>query len=157
MSAGSVSRGEAPTPPEDASLNEALDDLETMLERRGGPASAGDSSSSPPADPVPAGAEQYTIPLLDDVVVPGDVRSFGEPRAERWPGTEDPQLSQQVAERLASEIEVIMNTRLEQVLAAASEDIRGQIRNHIEIVLPEILEELALERRRPRADGTRDP
>ena len=52
-------------------------------------------------------------------------------------------------ERLASEIEVIMVARLENALREASEEIRRQVRNHIEIVLPEILDELAREEGEP--------
>lgn len=54
-------------------------------------------------------------------------------------------LTDRVAQRLASEIEVITQTCLEQSLERVAAQVREQIRAHINIVLPEILEEMARE------------
>jgi len=45
--------------------------------------------------------------------------------------------------RLASEIDVIVQTSVEAALKEAGKKARRRIREHMEIVLPEILEELA--------------
>ena len=60
----------------------------------------------------------------------------------------DAQYTITLSERLANEIEVIVQARVETALQEAAEDIREQVRNHLEIMLPEIIEDLnALGRR----------
>jgi hypothetical protein len=128
------------------SLHHALSDLEKMLERQQGNSSSdphknvddlaasGDSDGGQTESRGDADAdriadqgtfddpgEQYVIPLLDEVVIP---------------------------ERLASEIEIIMQDRIEAALRKAHEEIRVQVRNHLDITLPEIVEELNQFRRR---------
>ena len=149
------------------SLSEALNGLEQILEHRQhspvidqGPDQAIDqgldqgidqgAGQEPPPAPDDA---QYTIPLLHDVVVPGaDLPEMpvpdqgrGEPPA---PDIEETEAYRKLAERLANEIEVIVQARVEAAVQKAAEDIREQVRNHLEIMLPEIIEELnALGRR----------
>ena len=125
-------------------LGEALDDLEQMLGRNREP--------EPELTPASAGSDSpYTIPLLDEVVVPGQIDGgLGGGMEQDYSEAPVPAaLCNRLAERLASEIEVIMVARLENALREASEEIRRQVRNHIEIVLPEILDELAREEGEP--------
>lgn len=138
--------------PAEESLSEALNGLEQILERR----RRGRPDAVPPVADAAESAHadaQYTIPLLHDVVVPGD----DEPSA-RVPGHAEPpapesdldeeQAWRTLSERLANEIEVIVQARVETALQEAAEDIREQVRNHLEIMLPEIIEDLnALGRR----------
>jgi hypothetical protein len=128
------------------SLNEALSDLERMLQRHRG------SGERVPQDP-PDDGEQYTIPLLDEVVVPGvsvpGSDAPGAPPAEDAALDDDePAMRRRLAARLASEIEVIVQDRMEAALATAREEIRAQVRNHMDIILPEIVDELTQAKRR---------
>ena len=138
--------GEAPGGGDDIeeSLNEALSDLERMLQRhRAEP----EEEPAPPVDD-----EQYSIPLLDEVVVPGvPVASATSPAPAPQPALpedDEPALRRRIAERLASEVEVIVQDRIEAALETAREEIRDQVRNHMDIILPEIVEELTQARRR---------
>ena len=134
------------------SLSEALNGLEQILERRK-PAPPGrrepdrERPNPGPADP------QYTIPLLHDVVVPGDdgphEQASGQPLEEALePGAEAGEACRKLAERLANEIEVIVQARIEAAVQEAAGDIREQVRNHLEIMLPELIEDLNALRRR---------
>ena len=102
----------------------------------------------------PAGEDddQYSIPLLDEVVVPGTAVPEALPSpADAEPealADDEPSVRRRLAERIASEIEVIVQDRLEAALARAGEEIREQVRNHMDIILPEIVEELTQARRR---------
>ncbi len=133
------------TAPAAQSLTEALNGLEQILEKRRQPKPA-----SAPAQPPPTAADaeaQYTIPLLHDVVVPG---VEDPPASASEQGTQQPlqaevdeeELYHKLSERLANEIEVIVQARVETAVQEATEDIREQVRNHLEIMLPEIIEEL---------------
>jgi len=130
------------------SLNEALGDLERMLQRhRGaGPDAGGDN---------PAGDddEHYSVPLLEEVVVPGVPMPAVDPRPAPEgiaSGAEDdePAIRRRLATRIASEIEVIVQDRLEAALETARDEIRHQVRNHLDIILPELVDELMQARRR---------
>lgn len=134
------------------SLSEALNGLEQILEHR---KPAPREMHKPGGEqPKPALADpQYTIPLLHDVVVPGgdgpdeqiSDHAHGEPLE---PGVEEAEACRKLAERLANEIEVIVQARVETAIQEAAEDIREQIRNHLEIMLPELIDDLkALGRR----------
>ncbi len=131
------------------SLSEALNGLEQILEhrQRAGRETGKPAEKEPP--PVPADP-QYTIPLLHDVVVPGSdgqgpEHDHGGPLEH---GVEEAEACRKLVERLANEIEVIVQARVEAAVQEAAEDIREQVRNHLEIMLPEIIEELnALGRR----------
>ena len=134
------------------SLSEALNGLEQILERRK-PAPPG--RREPDREwPNPGSADpQYTIPLLHDVVVPGDdgphEQASGQPLEEALePGAEAGEACRKLAERLANEIEVIVQARIEAAVQEAAGDIREQVRNHLEIMLPELIEDLNALRRR---------
>ena len=156
--------GAGPTAAEE-SLSEALSGLERILERRQRPPRKAPKPTDPkPTDPEPPEAPeqpkppadgQYTIPLLHDVVVPGsDLPETPSP--DQGPAdsmTEDAEETEayrRLAERLANEIEVIVQTRVEAAVQKAAEDIREQVHNHLEIMLPEIIEDLKVLGRGPR-------
>ena len=128
------------------SLSDALNGLEKILERRqrSRPAAA---PKPEPREPGAASADpQYTIPLLHDVVVPGGANAAQGSADERGmtigDDIEDEESFRKLAERLANEIEVIVQARVEAAVGDAARDIREQVRNHLEIMPPETLEEL---------------
>ena len=132
----------------DESLHHALSDLEQILERH-----EGSEARVARADTIDEGTQQYVIPLLDEVVIPGTEGYASPPMTSvdktRSSDDGEPALRRRLAERLASEIEVITQDRIEAALETAREEIRVQIRNHLDIILPEIVEELNQLRRRP--------
>ena len=123
----------------DAPLHEALDDLEHMLGPGGIPA-AGSKAA-------PAGRETHGVSHAQGATEPESAAQetlhlalpAGTEGSESW----DPALYRMAAQRLASELEIIMNARLEAALARLGEDLRRELQNHIEIVLPEIVSNLA--------------
>jgi len=144
------------------SLNEALSSLEEILERShdaheesSAPAAAqsrreaaatpgGSDDARPGRD---SGSGQTAIPLLHDVVMPGDENTVAADTDES-PSDDDAQACRQFVERLANEIEVIVHARVEAAVRDAADDIREQVRNHLDIMLPEILDELRQRGRR---------
>lgn len=138
------------------SLNEALDDLERILEQR---RQLADDEAATDGETPPGG--QYDIPLLNDVIVPGEHAEADyddeneQARAKSHaalPAHADYEaVCQMLVTRIASEIEVIVQSRIEAALENATDEIRQQVRNHIEIMLPEILEEII--HSRDREDG----
>ena len=126
------------------SLSDALNDLEQMLESQ--EAEALPSRVEPDLPPL---GEQYTIPLLDDIVSPGssveeELDHNSLPVAgERLSSIEEDSDCQKVIDRLSSEIEVIVQAGMEEALDRAKQDITEQVKKHIEIILPEILDEIA--------------
>ncbi len=123
------------------SLNQALNDLEKILDLQKDASAATDDPT-----PTPAG-QQYDIPLLNDVILPedGEVEAPTDPYDPPTtpPGSpEYDEASRLLAARIASEIEVIVQSRIEAALAKATVEIRQQVKNHIEIMLPEILDEI---------------
>ncbi|MFT5172402.1 MAG: hypothetical protein ACI8W7_000566 [Gammaproteobacteria bacterium] len=150
------------------SLHHALSDLEHILEGKHDPSgNSGASGGEGLAEDPGAGgraeriaerrmfderSEQYVIPLLDEVVIPGPEGRAPPPAvnvADSISNDDDePAMRKRLAERLASEIEVIMQDRIEAALETAREEIRTQVRNHLDITLPEIVEELNQLRRR---------
>jgi actin-like ATPase involved in cell morphogenesis len=86
------------------------------------------------------------VPGGDEPNEPVSDQPRGEPLEPRAEATE---ACRKLAERLANEIEVIVQARIETAVQEAAEDIREQVRNHLEIMLPELIEDLnALGRRR---------
>jgi hypothetical protein len=72
-----------------------------------------------------------------------------EPRQPPKPGSaEYEEACRLLVARIANEIEVIVQSRIEAALQSATDDIRQQVKNHIEIMLPEILDEMTHERGR---------
>ena len=127
----------------DAPLHEALDDLEHMLEPGGIPV-AGQAAT--PADRAALPASRLRETTASEVPPEETLEAPHRPASPVGPvGTEawDTALYRMSAERLASELEIIMNARLESALVRLGEDLRRDLRNHIEIVLPEIVATLA--------------
>ena len=124
-------------------LSRAINTLEELLEGRGG-----ENPDSPPhpGDALPAEDGQYSIPMLDDVVVPGaelDDDPLVDDEVSPPRALLERALAEKLVERLASEIAVIVETGVEEALRDAGEEIMGRVRNHLDIVLPEILDELS--------------
>ena len=134
------------------SLSDALNGLEQILENHQGVPSETQNSDNSRPNP-PSDDSQHTIPLLHDVVVPDSDGPAGHGtdqnhRDAQKSDLEDDEACRKLAERLANEIEVIVQARVEAAVQVAAQDIRKQVRDHLEIMLPEILEELyALGRR----------
>ena len=115
------------------SLSEALNGLEQILEhRKQSPQHApeDDQRVEPGVDrdPPPSPDEaQYTIPLLHDVVVPGadlpemPIPDQGPVEPPR-PDVEETEACRKLAERLANEIEVIVQARVEAALSQLEDD-----------------------------------
>ncbi len=129
-----------------ASLNEALSDLEQILEKQ----KPSTRAKAKPTTKTPSG-QQYDIPLLHDVVMPGsgvaDAPPSGYEPAE-MPKAGSPEYEEAcrlLVAKIANEIEVIVQARIEAALQSATDEIRKQVKNHIEIMLPEILDEIAQE------------
>lgn len=157
------------------SLHHALSDLEQILERHQGPGenageSAGRSIAKDAGKNVDEGlaghsageaiideeTDQYVIPLLEEVVIPGTEGHAIVPAPAPTQSLSDAHtndddeaaLRRRLAERLASEIDIIAQDRIEAAMETARAEIRDQIRNHLDIILPEVAEELNQLRRR---------
>jgi hypothetical protein len=116
----------------------ALNLLEEMLkERQGGP------PTLPPAEPLIESDGQLNIPLLDEVLLPG-FEDIERPFPDVPPVVLSP-VAQRLFDRLASEIDVIVQTGVDEALKAAAKNIRARVKQHVSIVLPEILDELSHE------------
>jgi hypothetical protein len=150
--ANAKARNKAGPSAAEESLSDALNGLERILEHRRATPHADKAPGAEQADVAPIDA-QYTIPLLNDVVVPGGDAALGQMNGQSAGVSvaavvDDDEAYRKLAERLANEIEVIVQARVEEALQEASKDIREQVRNHLEIMLPELVEELnALGRR----------
>ena len=110
-----------------------------------GPAQPADSESI--GDDAALHGDQYTIPLLDDVLVPGievleDVEEPLPPARPPLESVEDDE-SQAVIRRLTNEIEVIVQTGVETAVNDAVQEITEQVKKHVAIMLPEILDEIS--------------
>ncbi len=135
-----------------ASLHDALNDLEKILENK----KTSDGAVPKPTTDTPSG-QQYDIPLLDDVVMRGSGVADAPPAGYEPPAPPHPpkpgspeyeEACRLLVARIANEIEVIVQSRIEAALQSATDEIRQQVKNHIEIMLPEILDEITDERRR---------
>lgn len=138
----------------DAGLQQALNSLEEILEGKERAEPEPVSETRQAAPPVTDDA-QYTIPLLEDVVSRAPTAS--EPPAPTPPPREpvgsivaDPEC-QSIIERLSSEIEVIVQASVDEAMSRANEQIAERVRDHIDIILPEILDEIAQIRARKRS------
>jgi hypothetical protein len=158
--------GQAPPRNPGEALDGVLDALQGMLERRHvvPPGMPGGAPVGPaPREPT---TDEDDLPVLDQVVVPGAVAGSPWPLAPEHgpesvaaarpaePATEPPTeplellgaaalpAYDDLVKRLASEVEIIIESSLHESLARAHKDIRARIKQHLDIVLPEILEEL---------------
>jgi len=136
----------APTGKPAESLNDALDDLEDMLDLHDG----GDERR--PTDDDDASTEdagdddldvQYSIPLLNEVVTPPVLRAVPSTPSPDAPGDDQYQESvARMAERLGSEIDIIVQSAVDEAVDLLRRDIGERLREHLDITLPEVLEEL---------------
>ena len=135
--------GDSDTGGGDAPLHEALDDLEHMLGPGGIPATGRSVATAGRVPHDASHAPESTGFNSPEEEIPGaslrPADAAGATGVEAW----DPARYRLAAERLASEVEIIMNARLEAALARLGEELRRDLRNHIEIVLPEIVSTLA--------------
>ncbi len=160
------SRQKQESGPSVESLGSALNALEGILEDQhvvpgsSIPTKANTGSSSD---------EQETIPLLEDIVIPGQkltdatetTTGAGDPY-ETEAGAVLPEHSHSSASmhprhtvlpvhndltlRLVNELEIIIEDSVAETLSQAKQELITKVKNHLDIVLPEILAEL--ERRR---------
>lgn len=129
--------------PDREALHEALNTLQRLLEKRGP-----ERAAEPAMDWLETGSEtaqESEIPLLEEVAVPqpedtgGDTDAQGGTAPLAVPDDED---MQHLIARLAGEIEVIVENGIEEALREATGRITERVKTHIEIMLPEILEEI---------------
>lgn len=70
----------------------------------------------------------------------------GDPGRERYgdapPPSLDPEVYRHLVDRLANEIDVIVQTGTEEAMQRAAADIAARVREHVAIILPEVIEEL---------------
>lgn len=145
-----IPASDGPRPGRD-SLGNALDDLESMLDRHRSPdeaeADGEDEETGGVEEPDYADDDQYNIPLLNDVVLPAAATTA--PGASRVPLDSDyEEAVERMTERLASEVDVIVQSAVEEAVDLLRRDIGERLREHIEITLPEILEELVQQRQK---------
>ncbi len=84
-------------------------------------------------------------PVDDPVDDPG-----GERYGDAPPPSLDPEVYRHLIDRLANEIDVIVQTGTEEAMQRAAADIAAQVREHVAIILPEVIEELVRMSSRPR-------
>lgn len=82
-------------------------------------------------------------PRLSEVRLGERAGSGGERYGDVPPPPLDPVAYRHLVERLANEIDVIVQAGTEEALARAAADAAGKVRRHVELMLPEIVEELA--------------
>ena len=136
------------------SLTEALSALEGMLSNPEHISSSSDASNQAPTsaplsqDDEPPG-EQATIPVLSKVILSNEGPSFVDSSdatedAETLPTSliyEKKEFSNAV-DRLMDELRAIVQTGIEQSNQIATERIMAQVKEHIETMLPEILDDI---------------
>ena len=87
-----------------------------------------------PDDPLPRIGDLYLGPLDGD---PG-----GERYGDALPPALDPEVYRHLIDRLANEIDVIIQTGTEEAMERAAAEIAARVREHVAIILPEVIEEL---------------
>ncbi len=126
-------------------LDSALDALQGILESRHV------VPDEPPTEPDPppltfSESSQEPLPLLDEVVILGGLldEEISDDTHEE-PGVEPLQEMAPYSDllsRLGSELEIIIENCVDEALRQARQDLMVQIKNHLDIVLPEILYQL---------------
>ena len=99
---------------------------------------AGGPVASPPAGPP---ARPRAGPTLPPPSEPG-ADSRGERYGGAAPPSLDPEVYRHLIDRLANEIDVIVQTGTEEAMRRAATDIAARVREHVAIILPEVIEEL---------------
>ena len=87
-----------------------------------------------PDDPVPRIGDLDLGPL--------DVDPGGERYGDAPPPALDPEVYRHLIDRLANEIDVIIQTGTEEAMERAAAEIAARVREHVAIILPEVIEEL---------------
>ena len=141
--------GAAPDPEAVPALDAAaaLDDVPGLDAAPGpdaGPEAEG--AAAPLArEPLPLGFEfipDDPLPRIGDLDLgPLD----GGPGGERYgdaPPALDPEVYRHLIDRLANEIDVIIQTGTEEAMERAAAEIAARVREHVAIILPEVIEEL---------------
>ncbi|MDJ0862203.1 MAG: hypothetical protein QNK18_10160 [Gammaproteobacteria bacterium] len=129
----------------DKGLDGALDTLQGILEKRHVvPDPAGNEPEPPPLGFREDAAE--SLPLLDEVVIPGGLLDEGTTGLPDDPSPAEPLEAMppyaDLLNRLGSELEIIIESCVDEALTQARQDLMIQIKNHLDIVLPEILYQL---------------
>ena len=131
-------------------LDDAIDELEALLKER-----EGDFLHPLGTMPRPTQAgNQYAIPLddkthgsePDSITSKLDLPLLTTPEWEA--NAEKISRFQPILDRLANELEVIIQTGVDEALKIANQKIMHRVHNHVAIVLPEILEEIEHEQNR---------
>ena len=97
-------------------------------------------------EPLPLGFEfipDDPLPRIGDL----DLGPLGGgPGGERYgdapPPALDPEVYRHLIDRLANEIDVIIQTGTEEAMERAAAEIAARVREHVAIILPEVIEEL---------------
>ena len=141
-----IKSGSDPATDSTEHLNAAIGELEDALSERADADSLLSTRQSANGFQ-PAQGEQYTIPMLDNALAPSGELDNLEPvvnhAAELEAFQENAGGYRPIFERLASEIEIIVQTGVDDALQEAGKRILQRVNDHIEIVLPEILDELS--------------
>lgn len=86
---------------------------------------------------------------LDSPDVDPDTDPGGERYGDAPPPSLDPEVYRHLIDRLANEIDVIVQTGTEEAMQRAAVDIAARVREHVAIILPEVIEELVRMSNRP--------
>ena len=84
-------------------------------------------------------------PAIGPAIDPG-----GDRYGDTLPPSLDPEVYRHLIDRLANEIDVIVQTGTEEAMQRAAADIAARVREHVAIILPEVIEEIVRMSRRPR-------
>lgn len=99
-------------------------------------------------DPLRFGFEiipEDPLPRVDEVDLahdPADSAPGGERYGDAPPPSLDPEVYRHLIDRLANEIDVIIQTGTEEAMQRAAADIAARVREHVAITLPEVIGEL---------------
>lgn len=96
--------------------------------------------------PLPLGFEfipDDPLPRIGDLDLgPLDGGPGGERYGDAAPPALDPEVYRHLIDRLANEIDVIIQTGTEEAMERAAAEIAARVREHVAIILPEVIEEL---------------
>ena len=99
-----------------------------------------------PREPLPLGFEfipDEPLPRIGDLDLgPLDGGPGGERYGDAPPPVLDPEVYRHLIDRLANEIDVIIQTGTEEAMERAAAEIAARVREHVAIILPEVIEEL---------------
>jgi len=155
--------GGTPAHTEDGAEQESLPLLQDVVarppgggsERRGSGPTRDGAKTDAPAErgPLTLGFEivpEEALPEVADGEL--DLPSV-DPEGERYgdapPPSLDPEVYRHLIDRLANEIDVIVQTGTEEAIRRAAADIAARVREHVAITLPEVIEELVRMSNRP--------